>query len=169
MIEFVSSKVVGTIVALALLGSVMGFFGLQRSALEEQHFRDMQGNLVRLIDGVSASCSECTINVTFGDGRTGLRLDFSFRNKGYEIELWPGQVIFRQGGLTVAGGLIQPVHLWNPKLLGKGTDPATSYETIQDLDRNNPVLGVPSGKDFMVESRPVMISGEVSFQTFVHF
>jgi hypothetical protein len=169
MIEFMTSKVVGAVAALILLGSVLGFFEIQRSFLEERHFRDMNDSVVRLIDGVSAAGGETSANITFAEGMPGLGLDFYFRGKGYDIEVRTGQVIFRQGGLVVAEGLTRAVHPWNPAILGSGATLYSSAEELGKLDRDHPVLTVASGRGFMAESRLVVLSGEPAFLSFVHF
>jgi preprotein translocase subunit YajC len=169
MIEFISSKVVGAIAAMVLLGSILGFFAIQRSSAEEQQFRNMCESLARTIDDVSSLNAGTAINVTFGQNDTGLRLDFSFRNQGYDIDIRAGQVIFRQGGLTAVCALTRPVHPWDPKAAGNGTTLYVSKEALMRLDAEHPVLKAPSGKDLVVESRLLAISGEMRYATFVHF
>ena len=169
MIEFTISKVVGAIAAFALLGSVLGFFGIQRASLDEEHFRNMRDSVVRVIDGASAAGGETSVNITFGDGKAALKLDFYFRGKGYDIEFWTGQVVFRQGGLVLSRGLARAVHPWNPRQLGNGTPLYSSADTLGRLDRDDPVLLVPSGKDLVVESRFVVLSGETAYCAFIHF
>jgi hypothetical protein len=168
MIEFVTSKVVGAIAALLLLGSILGFFAVQRSAAEERQFREMCGTLARTIDGVSSLDGTTGVNVTFGGNGPGLQLDFSFRNQGYDIEIRAGQVIFRQGGLAAVSALARPVHPWDPKLLGNGTALYVPEGELARLDHDNAVLKSPSGKDLVVESRLVYIWGEPRYETFVH-
>lgn len=169
MIEFITSKAVGAVVAVVLLGAIAGFFEVQRASVEEQQFWLMCDSLARAIDGVSSANAVTAINVTFGPNGSGLRLDFSFRNKGYDIEIRAGQVIFRQGGLTAVRALTRSVHPWDPKLAGNGTTLHVSEETLSWLDGENPVLKVPSGKDLVIESRPVAAPGQLRFGTFVHF
>jgi len=169
MIEFITSKVVGAIAAMVLLGSILGFFAIQRSSAEEQQFRDMCDSLARTIDGVSSLNAGTAVNVTFGQNNSGLRLDFSFRNKGYDIEIHVGQVIFRQGGLTAVRALTRHIHPWDPKLASNGTTIYASEETLLRLDSENLVLKAPSGKDLVVESRSLAISGDIRYGTFVHF
>jgi len=168
MIEFVTSKVVGAIAAMVLLGSMLGFFAIQRSSAEEQQFRNMCDSLARTIDGVSSLNAATEVNVTFGQNGSGLRLDFSFRNKGYDIEIRTGQVIFRQGGLTAVSVLARAIHHWDPKAAGNGTTLYVSEETLARLDGEHPALKTPSGKDLVVESRLLAISGEMRYATFVH-
>jgi hypothetical protein len=168
MIEFVTSKVVGAIAALVLLGSILGFFAIQRSATEERQFREMCSSLARTIDGVSSLDAASEVNVTFYGNGPGLRLDFSFRNQGYDIEVRAGQVIFRQGGLAAVSTLTRPIHPWDPKLLGNGTALYVSEEELERTDHENTVLKCPSGKDLVVESRLVYTWGEPRYETFVH-
>ncbi len=168
MIEFVSSKVVGAIAALVLMGSILGFFAIQRSSAEERQFRGMCDSLARTIDGVSSLNAATEENVTFGENGSGLRLDFSFRNRGYDIEVRAGQVIFRQGGLSAVSPLTRPVHPWDPGLLGNGSESYVSEEALGRLDGSNTVLKVPAGKDLVVESRLVHVGGEPRYETFVH-
>ena len=168
MIEFMTSKVVGAVAALVLLGSIMGFFAIQRSAAEERQFRSMCDSLSRTVDGVSALNAATEVNITFSGTGPGLRLDFSFRNQGYEIEIRSGQVIFRQGGLAAVSPLTRAVHPWDPKQLGNGTELYVSDEELERLDRASPVLKSPSGRDLVVDSRLVHVSGEPRYETFVH-
>jgi len=168
MIEFVSSKVVGAVSALVLLASIAGFFAIQRSSAEERHFRGMCDSMARTIDGVSSLNAGTAVNVTFGGSGPGPRLDFSFRNQGYDIEVRAGQVIFRQGGLAAVSPLTRAVHPWDPKALGNGTALYVSEEEFEQRDRDNPVLRSPSGRDLVVESRLVYVTGEPRYETFVH-
>ena len=168
MIEFVASKVVGAIAAMVLLGSILGFFAIQRSSAEEQQFREMCDSLARTIDGVSSLNAATQVNVTFGGNGTGLRLDFSFRNQGYDIEVRPVQVIFRQGALTAVSPLSRSIHPWDPKLLGNGPALYVSEEMLERQDAGNGALKSPSGKDLVVESRLMYVSGEPRYETFVH-
>lgn len=167
MIEFVSSKVVGAVVAVVLLASILGFFSIQRSAAEERQFREMCETLSRAIDGVSSAGAETVLKVSFGAGGPGLHLDFSFRNKGYDVEVRAGQVILRQGALTAVSPLTRAVHPWNPKMLGNGTELHVSEEELERHDSNNTALKVPSGRDFVVESRLLHVLGVPMFETFV--
>lgn len=168
MMEFVTSKVVGAVAALVLLGSISGFFAIQRSAAEERQFRSMCDSLSRTVDGVSSLNAATEVNITFGGTGPGLRLDFSFRNQCYDIEVRAGQVMFRQGGLAAVSPFTRAVHPWNPKLLGSGTALYVSEEELERLDLESPVLKSPSGRDLVVESRLVHVSGEPRYETFVH-
>jgi|GEM_PF-1789143 len=169
MIEFVSSKVVGAVVAMVLLASILGFFSIQRSAAEERQFLGMCETLSRAVDAVSSLGAETSVNVTFGEEGPMPRLPFSFRNQGYDIEIRPWQVIFRQGALTAVSPLTRAVHPWDPKLLGNGTGFYVSEEELERLDRNNTALRVPSGKDFVIECRLLRLIDAPGFETFVHF
>jgi hypothetical protein len=168
MIEFVSSKVVGAVAAMVLLGSILGFFSIQRSSAEEQQFRAMCDSLARTIDGVSSLNAATEVDVAFGRNGSGLGLDFSFRNRGYDIEIRAGQVLFRQGGLAAVSPLTRAVHPWDPKLLGNGTALYVPEGGLEERDRESPVLRSPSGRDLVVESRLVYVAGEPRYETFVH-
>jgi len=167
MLEFITSKVVSAVAVIILTASVLGFFAIERGALEEQQFQQMCRSLGNAMDSCSSVSAEMRLNVTFNGDRAGLRLDSSFRSKAYEIEVRTGQVIFRQEGLTAVRVLVRSVHPWDPALLGNGTAYA-SPGGIAGLDTEHKVFKVTSGKDFMLESKMVVVSGTPAYHTFVH-
>ena len=167
MLELVSSKVVSAVAVLVLSGSVLGFFAAEKGAMEEAHFRDMCGSLGDAVDELSAFSSGMALNVTFGSGRPGLRLDASFRGERYGIELRPGQVIFRQKGLTAVHAFVQPVHLADPRLAWNGT-PYVSATGLERYNSDHVVLQFGSGEDFVAERMLLFVSGAPQYHTFVH-
>jgi hypothetical protein len=167
MLELVSSKVVSAVAVLVLAGSALGFFAMERGAMEEARFQDMADSLGNAIDTISAVNSGMTLNVTFGDEKAGLRLDGSFRGDPYDIELRPDQVIFRQKGLTAVRSLVQGVHVWDPRLFWNGT-PYVSAAGLISLDSESGVLKLRSGEDFVAERAMLVVSGTPAYQTFVH-
>jgi hypothetical protein len=168
MLEFLSSKVVSAVAVLVLVASALGFFSIERGAMEEGHFRDMCQSLGGAMDTLSTVNSGMQFNVTFSDEKAGLRLDGSFRNIGYEVEIRPGQVIFRQEGLTAVHALAQNVHVWDPRLVWNGTA-YVSAGGLAILDKDHPVLRTRSGNDFLIERMLVVVSGMPAYRTFVHF
>jgi len=168
MLEFISSKVVSAVAVLVLVASALGFFAIERGALEDGHFSDMCRSLGGAIDTLSTVNSGVRLNVTFGDEKAGLRLDGSFRNKAYDIEIRPGQVIFRQEGLTSVHAFVQSVHVWDPQLVWNGTA-YISAGGLAMFDKDHGVLKTQSGNDLVIERMLVVISGTPAYRTFVHF
>lgn len=167
MLESITSKAVSAVAVIALLGSVVGFFTIERSALEEKHFRQMCESVRDAVDSLSTVSASTHLNITFGDDRPGLRLDGSFRNRPYDIELYSGQVIFRQDGLTVACAFVQGIHPWDPGPFGNGTIYVSAGD-LEGLDAAHGSLKTRSGKDLDAERRAVVVSGTITYQTFVH-
>ena len=167
MLELVSSKVVSAVAVLVLSGSVLGFFAIERGAMEEAHFRDMCGSLGDAIDGLSGTDSDIMLNVTFGGDRPGLRLDSSFRGNRYDIELRPGQVVFRQKGLTAVHAFVQAVHLADPGPVWNGT-PYVSATGLAAFDSDHRILQFRSGEDFVTERMMLVVSGASQYHTFIH-
>ena len=166
MIEAVTSKVVGAIAVFALLGSVLGFFSIQNSAMEEGSFREMCESLAESIDAASSVNARLRLNYTFNADEGGRRLEPLFRGRGYEIEIRPGSVSLRQDGLAASSALVATVHVWDPALLG-GED-WSSGGAISHLDALHTVLKIPSGRGFALERALVGVGGERSYMTFVH-
>jgi hypothetical protein len=167
MLELVSSKVVSAVAVLVLAGSILGFFAIERGSMEDAHFRDMCGSLGDAMDAISTVDSGMVLNVTFGDGKPGLRLDPSFRGDRYDIELRPGQVIFRQKGLIAVRSFVQAVHLADPLLVWNGTLYVSSAGMAK-LDSDHGVLRLGSGEDFVAERMMLVVSGTPGYYTFVH-
>jgi hypothetical protein len=167
MLELVSSKVVSAVAVLVLSGSVLGFFAIERGAMEDAHFRDMCRSLGNGIDGLSGTDSDIQMNVTFGGGRPGLRLDASFRGDLYDIELRPGQVVFRQKGLIAVHAFVLAVHLADPGLVWNGT-PYVSATGLAAFDSDHGLLKFRSGEDFVALRMMLVVSGEMQYHTFVH-
>jgi len=167
MLELVSSKVVSAIAVLVLAGSVLGFFQIERGAMEEARFRELADRLGGALDTLSTMSSGLTLNISFDGARPGLRLEGSFRGDTYHIELRPGQVILRQKGLTAVHALVQDVHVWDPHLLWNGT-PYVSTAGMTSLDSEKDVLRIPSGEAIVVERLMLVVDGTPLYQTFVH-
>ncbi|MEM2868817.1 MAG: hypothetical protein QW379_00130 [Thermoplasmata archaeon] len=166
MIEAVTSKVVGGIAVLALLGSVLGFFAVQNGALEEARFREMCDSLARAIDSSSSVNARFLLNFTFNDSCPGKRLEPLFRGRAYDIEIYTGAVFMRQEGLVASSSLITSVHPWDPALLGATS--LVSGNSLSLLDAQNPCLKTQSGRGFVLERVPIGVGGECSYMTFLH-
>ncbi len=174
MMEFISSKVVGAIAVVVLLGSVVGVLNLQTRALEEERFKAMCESLASAIDSASSVSARVVLRVTFtGDAEhlssesgCACRLERAFRGDGYEVEVHRGQVVLRQGSLIAARGLVRSVHPWAPALLN-GSLHTTSGE-FSRLDALSPILRLQSGRDFIIERALVVVDGEPAYATFVH-
>jgi hypothetical protein len=167
MLELVSSKVVSAVAVLVLAGSVLGFFQIEKGAMEEARFRELADRLGGALDTLSTMSSGLTLNISFDGARPGLRLDGSFRGDTYDIELRPGQVILRQKGLTAVNALVQEVHLWDPRLLGNGTL-FISASGLLSIDSDKNVLRLRSGEDLVAERAMMVVAGTPLYQTFVH-
>ena len=166
MLETVTSKVVSAVAVLVLIGAVLGFFAIERGAMEEQEFRVMCASVGDALDSLSASNAEARLNISFGEA-PGLKLPSGFRGRSFDIEVRAGQVIFRQDGLTAVRALVRGLHPWDPELLGNGTL-AADPSALNGLDGLNRAFCTTSGKDFRAERTAVVLSGVLTYQTFVH-
>lgn len=167
MLESIASKVVSAVAVIVLLGSVVGFFSIERSALEERHFRQMCESVRDAMDSLSSVNAATQLNITFGDDGPGLKLDGSFRNRPYDIEIYPGQVIFRQEGLAAVSTFIHRIHPWDPGPFGNGTIYVSAGD-LEGLDAAHRALKTTSGKDIDAERRMVVVSGAITYLTFAH-
>jgi hypothetical protein len=166
MLETVTSKAVSAVAVLALTGSVLGFFAIEKSAMEEQEFCLLCASLGDALDSLSASNAEARLNISFGEA-PGLKLPAGFRGRPFDIEVRAGQVIFRQDGLTAVRALVRGLHPWDPRLLGNGTL-AADPSALEGLDGLNEAFCTASGKNFHAERAAVVLSGVLTYQTFVH-
>ncbi|MEM3444468.1 MAG: hypothetical protein QW115_00665 [Thermoplasmata archaeon] len=166
MWEFVSSKVVVTATVLILIAVAVGFFMNQR---ETNYTYSEMNNVVNVIgNGVNDMLSiQADANLTFTyDTKAlyGTHLPSMINGKPFTLEFTKDQVVLRRENSAVSFKFAAKIHLWKWTILSP--EPTKSDIYIQDT--NHPSLTLNSGKDFIVETKRLLVDGEYQYHTFLY-
>ncbi|MEM3395708.1 MAG: hypothetical protein QW620_07675 [Thermoplasmata archaeon] len=166
MWEFVSSKVVVTATVLILISVAVGFFLNQR---ETNYTYTEMNNVVNVIgNGVNDMISiQADANMTFTyDTKApfGTHLPGLINGKAYKLEFTKDQVVLRRENAAVSFKFAAKIHLWKWTIL----TPEPTKSDIYIQDTNHPSLTLDSGKDFIVETKRLLVDGEYQYHTFLY-
>lgn len=166
MWEFVSSKVVVTATVLILIAVAVGFFLHQR---ETNYTYAEMNNVVNVIgNGVNDMLSiqaNATLTFTYDSKAPyGIHLPGLINGKPYKLEFTKDQVVLRRANSAVSFKFAAKIHLWHWNIL-----PAEpTKEDINSQDEAHPMLELDSGKDFIVDTKRLLVDGEYQYHTFLY-
>jgi hypothetical protein len=164
MLDWYFSKIVMSIIAVALMLLCIGFFVVHKENYDVLGLQDIADRIACSVNELNGIYADVRINMTFDPQRPGTYLQPEVGGKPYIIEIGCTMVIIRQGSSAVTSRFVYDIHLWNPY-----AEPEWTQEEIDTLDSENRLMEpIFSGNDFILERKSIVVDGELQYHTFIY-
>lgn len=163
MLDWFTSKFVMMIAVFILIVSVIGFFAIQKTNLENMELQNIANTIASSVNSVSNMNSATSLLVTFNSSKQGVYLKSQVSGKGYNIKLTPNMVMLTIGSNTVTAKFNKHIHIWDP-----GNLIETNQTNLVNNDTANMWLSFQSGQDFIIEQRLLSVSYNEEYHTFIY-
>lgn len=136
-----------SIAVLFIVGIVAGIGATVERGSEQRELARIADRVASAIDSAAASPIEMVLVIRSDGGSPGLQIPATANGHPYHLELSPGSVTARDGGLGGNARIGAVVHLFRPP-----SGAAMSASGIAALDREQPMLVIPSGVPLVLQT-----------------
>jgi len=167
--EMLQSKIAVTIVAVILIGTVIGLEEWFRSDFEGRMMDQYAGMFQETVNNViTANGDMVHTRIVFDRDMEGVYISPTVGQKTYTIQITQNTVVFKSGVHTVAKDFFGTVHTWNYYSVF-GSRPF-SRDLMDDMDNANHEITVDTGRSNTIGIMKIKVSdgGEDRCEVFVY-